>query len=373
MIAAEDTAVTATGPAAANPPAGSRDPVLDALRTLAVLLMVASHTTRLVVWEVRRDWSRWSLIIEPFTASLFLILVGASVVQSFRKAQSRGVPRAAWLRRQGIRFGLLWAVSIVFYSVSEGFLLPDAVFLSGILCTIGYAGMAASLLLAAPRPALALGLFAVPLVAAYAWLDLREERIFVLNAGNSPLFPLGLFAVLGALLALAADSRSRLLKGALVLAASATLAFLLSRHPFHELFTKPVGRFETARVFLIGPEEAKVEKTIPYYNLRINLAAAVLSLAVLAYALLAALRPLLRKPAAWLFRLGRRSLDAYILHLALLAIFVTTGGKRPLKEAWQGDAVFLGVLLTCYLWVWGRDAFASRRAARAAAAASAIP
>lgn len=369
MIAAEDTAVAGARPSRAGEAALLRDPVLDALRTLAVLLMVASHTTRLVVWEVRRDWSRWSLIIEPFTASLFLLLVGASVVQSWRKAQSLGVPRADWLRRQGIRFGLLWAVSIVFYSVSEGFLLPDAVLLSGILCTIGYAGMATSLLLAAPRPAWALALAALPLVAAYAWFDLREERIFMLNAGNSPLFPLGIFAVLGALLALAAGSRSRWLKGALVVAAAATLLALLSRHPFHELLTKPVGRYETARVFLIGPGEAKVEKSIPYYNLRVILSPAILSLAVLAYALLAALRPLLRRPSAWLFRLGRRSLDAYILHLALLAIFVTMGGRRPLKEAWQGDAVFLGVLAVCYLWVWGRDIFASRRSVRAASAA----
>src|SRR5688572_20123028 len=136
-------------------PAATRDTALDAMRTVAILLMIASHTTRLIPWDERRDWSRWSLVIEPFTASLFLLLVGASVVQSWRKAQSSGVPRAAWLRKQGIRSLALWALSSVFYLVSDGPNLPDAVVLSGILCTIAYTSLAASFLASLPRPQLA--------------------------------------------------------------------------------------------------------------------------------------------------------------------------------------------------------------------------
>lgn len=378
-----------------------RDPVLDALRTLAVLLMIASHTTRLIAWDERRDWSRWSLIIEPFTASLFLILVGASLVQSREKARRSGAAPPAWLRRQAIRAGALWALSIVFYTVSEGFQFPDAIFLSGILCTIAYTSLAGSLLLITPRPALSLALLAGAMTSAYVWLDLRELRLFVLSAGNSPLLPLSLFGVLGALATLGLATRRRWLNALLVAAAVAAMAVLLSRHSFVAIFTKPLGRYETARVFTkhqaapagedtgsagertgpAGEKEAtgvpgappavaaKVEKTIPYYNLRLLLFPAILSLTVLIYALLAAMRPIFRRggsypasgPAAWLFRLGRRSLDVYILHLALLAILVTVGGKRPLKETWQGDAVYLGVIALCYLWVWGRDIQAARR------------
>lgn len=341
--------------------AARRDSALDALRTLAILLMVASHTSRLIAWDERRDWSRWSLVIEPFTASLFLILVGASLVWSWKKAREAGLARPAWLRRQGIRAAALWATSMVFYVVSEGFHWPDAVFLSGILCTIAYTSLAGSLLVSSRRPMLWLGLAILALSALYAWLDLGERYIFILNAGNSPLLPLALFGICGAWGALALESRRKLLLVLLVAAACATLAALLSRHSFQELFTKPLGRYETARVFMTGTGPAGTGKVIPYYNLRVILAPAILSLAALLYALLAAVRPAADRAAAWAFRLGRRSLDVYILHLAILAIFVTIGGKRPLKETWQGDAVILGVLGICYLWAWGRDAWKLRR------------
>lgn len=336
-------------------PAATRDTALDALRTVAVLLMIASHTTRLIAWEERRDWSRWSLVIEPFTASLFLLLVGASVVQSWRKAQGAGVPRAAWLRKQGIRALALWTLSSLFYLVSEGPRLPDAIVLSGILCTIAYTSLAASWLASGPRPLLGLALLAAAMGAAFAWLDLKEIRLFVLNAGNSPLLPLALFGLLGALVTAGLHARPRVVKPLLPVLAVLALVLLLRQHPFQELFTKPVGRYETARVFLVGAGESLREKSIPYYNLRLILAPAILSLAVLAYAFFSLARPLLDKVATPAFRMGRRSLDVYILHLACLSAFVVAGGKRPLRETWQGDAVVIGVMVLCYLWVWGRD------------------
>lgn len=337
-----------------------RDTALDGMRAVAVLLMIASHTSRLIAWDQRREWSRFSLMIEPFTASLFLILVGASLVQSFGKARAAGIPRAHWLRRQGIRALGLWILSSVFYVVSEGFLLPDALLLSGILATIAYTSVAGSLLVSGPRPALSLAMVAGAMTAGYVWLEQRGLRLFILNAGNSPLFPLSILGLLGSLGAMALGARSRLVKPLLLAGAVLALAVLLWHHPFREIFTKPLGRYETARTFLIGPPDARIEKSIPYYNLRPILTPAILSLAVLLYALLGAIRPTLDRSAAWLLRLGRRSLDVYILHLAILAILVVAGGKRPLKEAWQGDAVFLGVVGVCYLWVWGRDRWRAR-------------
>lgn len=338
-----------------TPPVAVRDTALDALRTVAVLLMIASHSTRLIVWDERRDWSRWSLVIEPFTASLFLLLVGASVVQSWRKAQTAGVPRAAWLKKQGIRALALWALSSVFYLVSDGPNLPDVLVLSGILCTIAYTSLAASLLVSGRRPIIALALLAAAMGAVFAWLDLEEHRVFILNAGNSPLLPLSLFGILGALATAGLFAKPRLVKPVLLGASVLALAWLLWLHPFQELFTKPVGRYETARIFMLGEGESLREKSIPYYNLRVILAPAILSLAALLYALFSVLRPLLDKIAAWAFRLGRRSLDVYILHLACLSLLVVVGGKRPLKQTWQGDAVVISVTILCYLWVWGRD------------------
>lgn len=353
------------GQGSPNPPF-PRDTAMDALRTIAVLLMIASHTTRLIVWNERRGWSRFSLVIEPFTASLFLILVGASLVQSWRKADAAGTTRAAWLRRQGLRALGLWVLSSVFYLLSEGFLLPDAMVLSGILCTIAYTSAAGSLMVSGPRPVLSLALAAGAMAALFAWLDREGMRVFVLNAGNSPLLPLSLFGLLGALGVFALYSKARFVKPLLLTAAVLILGAMLSRHSFQEIFTKPVGRYETARVFLTGAADARVEKSIPYYNLRPILAPVILSLAVLVYALLAWARPLLDRSSAWLLRLGRRSLDVYILHLAILAGFVLAGGRRPLKETWQGDAVFLGVVSACWLWAWGRDAFRAHRKFKAA-------
>lgn len=340
---------------------GRRDAALDALRFLAVLLMIASHSTRLIVWEQRRAWSFFSLLIEPLTASLFLVLVGASLVHSWEGARAGG--RAAWYRKQAIRAAALWAVSCVFYTLEDGFRLPDALTMSGILATIAYTGTAGMLLVSAPRPAAWLAAVSAAMIALHAWMDARGLTLFALNAGNSPFLPLSLMAFLGALGALAIRSGIRL-KIALVAAAAATAAWIAYRYGFAETFSKPLGRYETIRELgpPLGPGSARTE--IPYYNLRPILVPMIASLIVLTYALLAGLRPWLDKAQRWLLPMGRRSLDVYILHLALLAILVVTGGKRPIKEAWQGDAMVLGVIAICWGWALLRDRLAARRKAR---------
>ena len=86
---------------AASAPRRSRDDALDALRLIAVLFMIASHTSRLIAWESRRDWSRFSLLVEPMTASLFLALVGASLAHSWSSARARGPGRGEWISPAG--------------------------------------------------------------------------------------------------------------------------------------------------------------------------------------------------------------------------------------------------------------------------------
>jgi hypothetical protein len=345
-------------------PRSRRDTALDALRMIAVLLMVASHTSRLIAWDERREWSRFSLLIEPLTASLFLILVGASLTHSWRSSRERG--RLPWYRKQATRAAALWAVSCVFYTLEDGFRLPDAMTMSGILATIAYSILSVMLLVSAPRPVPALMAVSAALICAHAWLDFRGAKVFVLNAGNSPLLPLSLFACLGALGAQALEIRNRFVKAALVTAALLTLAFVLQRHSFTEVFSKPIGRFETSRTLTWMKGDVAMEKNVPYYNLKPILVPVISSLIVLLYAALAMLRPLLDRSSRFLLPLGRRSLDVYILHLFLLAMLVLRGGKRPLRETWQGDAVFLAVLAICYGWVLLRDRFPLRRRARRA-------
>lgn len=337
-----------------------RDAALDALRLTAVLLMIASHTTRLIVWDERRAWSRFSLLIEPLTASLFLILVGASLVYSWRAAAARG--RRAWLLRQARRAAALWAVSCVFYVLEEGFRLPDALTMSGILATIAYTSLLAMGAVVSARPAWALGILAAAGMAAHVWLDARGLRIFGLNAANSPLLPLFPMACLGALGALALEKGPRL-RFALLALAAAVAAGLTLRYGFAEIFSKPLGRYETARVLEWIDHGRSMRKDIPYYNLRPILVPMIASLTVLGYAAFGALRLLRAGAQRALLAMGRRSLDVYILHLAILALFVVAGGMRPLKRTWQGDAVVLGAIAICWLWALGRDAWAARRKA----------
>ncbi|MEO7427454.1 MAG: heparan-alpha-glucosaminide N-acetyltransferase domain-containing protein [Fibrobacteria bacterium] len=337
-----------------------RDTALDALRFLAVLLMMASHTTRLIAWDERRAWSRFSLLIEPLTASLFLILVGASLAHSWRVARGRGMRRMAWYRSQAIRAAALWAVSCAFYCAEEGFHLPDALTMSGILATIAYTILMGMLLVSAPRPGWWLAATAAVLMGLHYALDLRGAKIFILNGGNSPLLPLFPFACLGALGALASQSRSLSLRICIVTVALLTIACILHRHGFAEVFSKPIGRYESARTIVSVSGSVRVERTIPYYNLRPILVPMIAAMIVLTYAALALLRRGLDKGSRYLLPMGRHSLDVYILHLALLAILVVRGGKRPLTTAWQGDAAILALYAACYAWTVFREGAGKR-------------
>jgi uncharacterized membrane protein len=343
-----------------------RDTALDGLRTLAVLLMISSHTSRLILWDARRDWSRFVLLIEPLTASLFLILVGASLVHSWRSAEPLG--RAAWYRKQSLRAAALWALSCLFYTLEDGFHWPDAVILSGILATIAYTILIGMLLVSRRHAAPILMALSAALAALHLYLDHIHAQWFMVNAGNSPLLPLCLFACLGALGALALESRNRWIRPALVTCALLALGVVLGRHAFADIFSKPLGRYETLRTMVSGTAEARVEKSIPYYNLRPILVPVIAAMVVLLYAALAALRPMWNRTARILFAPGRRSLDVYILHLSLLAILVVSGGLRPLKRNWQGDLTLAAVILICYFWAIGRDILRARKQTEKAAA-----
>jgi fucose 4-O-acetylase-like acetyltransferase len=335
-----------------------RDVALDALRLLAVLLMIASHTTRLIAWDERRAWSWFSLLIEPFTASLFLILVGASLVLSWRAARAGG--RSAWFRKQALRALGLWAISVVFYALEEGFRWPDVATMSGILATIAYVSLLGMFLVASPRPAIALSLAAAACMGAQVWLDRTGTMIFGINAGNSPLLPLFPLACLGGLGVLFLECGWPWRIG-LAAAAAAIVAALTARFGFAAVFSTPLGRYETARILEWMEHGKLMRKEIPYYNLRPILVPMIASLTVLLYAVFSLARPGLERGQRFFLAMGRRSLDVYILHLAILALFVVEGGRRPLQKAWQGDVVVLGAIAASWLWVMGRDAFAARK------------
>jgi hypothetical protein len=357
-----------------------RDHGMDALRTLAVIAMMASHTARLISFDLRPAWAQAVLLLEPVTPSLFLLLVGLSLARSFGRAVERtdGVSAGAWYLRQLRRAGVLWLISALFFSLELGVRFPDVVTASGILANIAYAIVLIGGLLALPTGALPrrLPLATVWLagIALFLWIDESGRRFFILTTGNSPLLPLGLFALTGALWGQAFGNETSARSSSLpsmprwvapVLGISLGLiaCALIARYGLDPLFSKPLGRSDAGRL-VPAPFYGGGTVYLGYYNLRPVLALACLGIQLGGLVILSgAFRKLPERAAAFGFALGRDALAAYILHLALLGILVVaTGERQPLTEAWQVAAVWGALIVTCMIFARWRKTRRPKRA-----------
>src|SRR6186713_2129250 len=92
---------------------------LDALRTLAIVSMMAAHTSRMVEFDFRPVWCAWVLLLEPIIPSLFLLMVGISLTYSLQRAREKSSSEKSaatlWYFRQARRALVLWAIGILFY------------------------------------------------------------------------------------------------------------------------------------------------------------------------------------------------------------------------------------------------------------------
>jgi len=329
-----------------------RNHAMDLLRTAAILAMMAAHTSRLIIFEARQEWSSWVLLFEPLIPSLFLFLVGLSLIHSRASAISKGQSLRSWFYRQARRGAVLWLISALFFSLEEGVRFPDVLLSSGILCTIAYAIIGMTGILVFER--LAVWIFAALFFAGSAvfyLLDHSGSAPFLFISGNSPVFPLILFSLAGALWGLGRHRFPKVFPWLGVIALCLGVG-LVYRYGGEVLFTKPLGRSDATRI-LAAPFYGAGSKVIPYYNLRPILALACLALHLGVYtAVETGLRKLrLRESlASRLFALGRQSLENYILHLFLLGLLVVTMGPRPLSAAWQGNAALLGIMAACQAW-----------------------
>lgn len=340
-----------------------RDHGLDALRTLAILGMMAAHTARLIRMDSRPAWFDGVLLFEPLIPSLFLLLVGISLAFSRARAED---PRK-WYLRQARRAVALWAISTVFFILEHGVRFPDLVTASGILANIAYAILITGSLLIIPKRKLALGIVLIAGCIAYVALDVTGTRIFAVNTANSPFLPLWLFTFAGALWGShfrvpasggtsPATSHSRLLKTGNVLGVGAALvaAWIVYRYGLEELFTKPFGRSDAGRT-LPAPVTGGEILYLGFYNLRPALALFCLCTQIALLSLSEMLRTMREAVAGRLFVLGRHALGAYILHLALLACLVVIGGPRPLQAPWQGNLSLAVVVVICIIWAFWRE------------------
>ncbi len=333
-----------------------RDHSLDALRTVAILLMMASHTTRLIEKDARRWWSDLAMLIEPLTASLFLLLVGAALARSWMAHGSAG--RGDWLKRTMRRAAGLFALSSLFFALEHGFYLPDALLSSGILVTIAFALILISLPVSSNHPQISLWITAMSGTALYLYLDVTRREIFMLTSGNSPWLPLLIFTVLGALGVLHSRKNPDKAARVILIAGFFLVAGSLWMHSFEALFSKPLGRYGYVREMpagFWGPA-----KNVAYYNLRPALMPMIIGLCCLLYAGLHALRRFHSRIAGQAFAMGRKSLQVYVLHLLILALWVVSLGVRPFDSSWQGDVVLIGLVVLCQGWAIFRESRSRR-------------
>lgn len=330
-----------------------RNPAVDALRVLAILGMMAAHTSRLIALESRQAWSHWILLLEPVIPSLFLFLVGISLTYSLARAEN---PRA-WYFRQARRAMGLWLISALFFALEDGIRLPDIFIASGILCTIAYSILSLGAVLLLSQRVLVLSLLTGFGLLAFALLDRSGVNTFPFISGNSPLFPLWLFAAAGTLWGFAMRRSPRIIPW-IGFSAMAFAVWAISRYGWEPLFTHPLGRSDATRVLAAPFFGGGNVKRVAYYNIRPLLSLLCLSLHLgVLWLTLAVLSRVKEARTRGFLILGRHSLEVYVLHLFLLAMLVVSFGLRPLKTAWQGNAVLMGVAVICFGWAFLREKF----------------
>ena len=337
-----------------------RDTVLDAMRSLAIVLMAMSHVTRLVPTELRPPWGPWSLLVEPYTQALFLGLVGASLVHSRQSSLRRGQGGWAWARSRLGRMGQLFLLSVVVFWIERGPQWPHGLTSTGILALIAGAIAIFTATVAAPRALMVTAAVTAGLGGLAAALDLADIQVLAINAGNGPLLPTALYAGLGATALLAWTRWGRPAGAVLVALGAACVAGSLWLAPFADILTEPLGRtlhtlelrgrgngFTITRDLLSGAELQP--KRPSYFNPRPTVVPLVSGMVVLTYVALAPLRPVWRRVATHALSIGRYSLGTYLFHLLLVAVPVLArGSARPLDStaaAWG----YLGfVVAACY-------------------------
>ena len=233
--------------------------------------------------------------------------------------------------------------------------------MSGILATIAYTILMCSVLVSASRPVpLLLALAAAMLGSCTFGWTCAASGSSSSTPGTAHCCRLSLFACLGALGAVALDRArggNRAVRLGLVAAALVAVELIIRKHGFADVFSKPLGRFETVRTIVTMKDGARIEKDIPYYNLRpilVPMIAWLIGSPVLGSGPGAAIAGPLRRN---LLSLGRRSLDVYILHLSLLAVLVVLGRQAPPECRVAGGRGRLAVIAICWLWVTARDRY----------------
>ena len=329
------------------------EPGVDVFRAVVVVMMFAVHVRRLQSHHGSGFGDRllsalmWA---EPFIAAAFLMLVGVSLVLSWRRTQDD----RSWLRRMLVRALGLYAISVALFVLQYGWALPDLLLSSGILSAIALAICVTSAVLRTRAKAVWLGLLAA-LSPAMAWLlELKGLHFSGLNAGPGGVVPIIGFAFWGALVMLWGRQRPVMLwVGGVAMALTAFAYF--SRQPWSLTLASHYDDFggELAALGLIGLAQPEGVKTTLFWN---HSAVGFLGLSLplwigLALAIMARQWTTGR---IWLgvHWIGRHALAAYVAHLLLLGLLdAVSFGPKNAVQAWLivGALVVFAALFGAWL------------------------
>lgn len=334
-----------------KPGVSGREPAVDAYRGLAVLMMFVVHARRLEApsnpdgaARTAAALLRWVMWAEPFIAASFLFIVGVSLVLS----RERAPEGRFWLRRLLVRAGGLYGLAVALFVPQYGLALPDLVASPGILSVIALALAAVGCALVTPRPATAVALLALGVLAVTGALDAVGWSVPGLNGGPGGAFPLVAFAAVGALVALGTRRAGPRALG-VTAAAAVPLCLLvvglgspwtttqLSVHPDYG------GEVALTGIFSIPAESVP----LAFWNHSVAGCAGLLLPVVAALGALELARPWLsRPPLGQVGLLGRHALAAYVGHLVVLGL-LEIAGLTP-RNPWQtwGLVALLGVAAT---------------------------
>lgn len=336
--------------------------MLDALRLLAVVLMLLAHTARITATKARPWWGEPSLDLEPLCQGLFLCLVGVSLAYSWDVARYRGAAPRRWLLARGRRAGELMALSVLFFLVERGPSWPHWLTSTGILAIIAAAMVLFAPLVLLRRPLAWSAVCTLALWAIALALDHRDLEILGLNAGNGPLLPTAVYAGVGLTGLLLVRRFGRRGFGALlllgILGAGAVL-WGAPGHSLHEALDSDWSRshhtielwgrshgLANAWAMLRG-QELRILRA-RFFNPRPHLVPLVSAMVIALYLALHPARRWLARVGPWGLAIGRYALGVYVLHLGLVALPVLiTGRMHALTETWQSNAWLLLSALAC--------------------------
>lgn len=359
------------------PPAQVRATELDAMRTLAVVLMAGSHVTRIIKSSARDAWCAPALLSDPLIQGLFMSLVGASLAWSWQNAQARGLDRGAWLRARLRRAGLVYLVGVLLFLFDKGAQLPWLFLAPGILADIALAIVLFSLVASSRRPVLgalslsALGYGALALLTATG----TEIMLPPINAANAPLLPNTAITGIGLAAGIGLVRGDRRLLAGLGLGGLLLLGGALSQASPAALLGDELGRSFSTIVYrgeghglqntwgmITGAE--LTDNAVEYFNPTLAGQPFVLGMLVVLWLLFRALRPVLCRVEGWLLLPGRHSLGVYVFHLLLVGLPVAVVGRsKPLRELWIANGYMLFVLVAVWAFSAVRQWQGRRRSA----------